>query len=95
MIRIVDKFIAELSAMTKDRNVSITLGDGVKEWLAIKGYDPLMGARPLGRVIHNNIKKPLSRLLLSSALKHGGEVNIGLHDDQLTTTITNTIQLAA
>lgn len=72
MIHIVVKFIAELNGLAVDKNVHLDMTPEALEWLAEAGYDPKMGARPLGRVIDNEIKKPLSRALIFGNLKHGG-----------------------
>ncbi len=82
--RVVDKFIIELEAQLGDRGVSIELSDEAREWLAKKGYDPQMGARPLGRVIQNEVKKPLAEELLFGRLTSGGTVRIELEDGLLT-----------
>ena len=82
--RVVDKFVIELEAQLTDRGVSIELSDAAREWLAKKGYDPQMGARPLGRTIQEYVKKPLAEELLFGRLSSGGTVRIDLEDDQLT-----------
>jgi ATP-dependent Clp protease ATP-binding subunit ClpA len=60
VFRVVDKFVLQLETQLSDRNVVIELTDKAREWLAIEGYDEHMGARPLGRVIQEHIKKPLA-----------------------------------
>ncbi len=79
---VVDKFIMELEAQLADRNVTIELTDKARVWLADKGYDRRMGARPLARVIQENIKKPLAEELLFGKLVHGGRVKVGVKDDK-------------
>ncbi|OFX11814.1 MAG: ATP-dependent Clp protease ATP-binding subunit ClpA [Alphaproteobacteria bacterium RIFOXYD12_FULL_60_8] len=79
----VDKFIMELEAQLADRSVSIELTPKARQWLARKGYDPHMGARPLSRVIQEHIKKPLSEELLFGALKDGGLVRLKIKDNAL------------
>ncbi|NCO03658.1 MAG: ATP-dependent Clp protease ATP-binding subunit ClpA [Alphaproteobacteria bacterium] len=81
--KVVDKFIAQLEAQLTEKNVSIMLTDAARDYLAELGYDPAMGARPLGRVIQEKIKKPLAEELLFGKLVHGGVVNIHLKDDAL------------
>ncbi len=81
--RVVDKFIMELEGQLADRNVTIELNDESRDWLARKGYDPKFGARPLSRVIQENIKKPLAEELLFGALAKGGMVKVVLADDKL------------
>ena len=81
--RVVEKFVMQLEAQLADRNVTIELSSAAKEWLAEKGYDRLYGARPLGRVIQEHIKKPLAEELLFGKLVHGGAVKVALKDDKL------------
>jgi len=81
---VVDKFIMELELQLEDRNVVIELTDPVREWLAGKGYDLRFGARPLGRVIQEHIKKPLAEELLFGKLSKGGIILVGLKDGKLT-----------
>jgi len=82
MHRVVDKFIMQLEAQLSDRDVTITLTDGAREWLAVKGYDKKFGARPLARVIQEHIKKPLSEELLFGSLTAGGSVKVTVGDDK-------------
>ncbi len=82
MHRVVDKFIMQLEAQLSDRDVTITLTDAARDWLAVKGYDKKFGARPLGRVIQEHIKKPLSEELLFGALTAGGSVKVTVGDDK-------------
>ncbi len=76
--KVVDKFMAQLEAQLTEKNVSIVLSDDARAHLAELGYDPAMGARPLGRVIQEKIKKPLAEELLFGKLVNGGVVSIGL-----------------
>ncbi|WP_434617746.1 ATP-dependent Clp protease ATP-binding subunit ClpA [Azospirillum sp. B2RO_4] len=80
--RVVDKFIMQMEAQLEDRGVSIELNDEAREWLGKKGYDPLYGARPLGRVIQEYIKKPLAEELLFGKLSKGGLVKVTVKDDK-------------
>ncbi|KXV76664.1 ATP-dependent Clp protease ATP-binding subunit ClpA [Acetobacter cerevisiae] len=80
---VVEKFVLQLEAQLADRNVTIELSSAAKEWLAERGYDRLYGARPLGRVIQEFIKKPLAEELLFGKLTKGGAVKIGLKNDAL------------
>ena len=82
--QVVDKFVIQLEAQLTDRGVSIELTDAAREWLGKKGYDPLYGARPLARVIQENIKKPLAEELLFGKLAKGGTVKVSVADDKLT-----------
>ena len=81
--RVVEKFVMQLEAQLADRNVTIELSSAAKEWLAERGYDRLYGARPLGRVIQEFIKKPLAEELLFGRLVKGGSVKVALKDDKL------------
>jgi ATP-dependent Clp protease ATP-binding subunit ClpA len=79
----VEKFVLQLEAQLMDRNVQIELTRPAAEWLARKGYDDKMGARPLGRVIQEHIKKPLAEELLFGRLAKGGVVKVGIKDDKI------------
>jgi ATP-dependent Clp protease ATP-binding subunit ClpA len=83
MMKIVGKFLLELKNMVADRKVNITISDEAIDYLVDKGFDPKMGARPLQRVIDNEIKRPLSRKLLFGDLKNGGIVHIDLNDSTI------------
>ena len=82
MIKIVGKFLVELKKMLVEKNVAITITDDAIDVLVDKGFNKKMGARPLQRVIDNDIKRPLSRLLLFGELKNGGIVNIDVKDKE-------------
>ncbi|MEM9470136.1 MAG: ATP-dependent Clp protease ATP-binding subunit ClpA [Pseudomonadota bacterium] len=81
--KVVDKFIAQLEAQLTEKNVSIILTDEARVYLAEEGYDPLMGARPLGRVIQEQIKKPLAEEILFGKLIDGGVVTIKSKEGEL------------
>jgi ATP-dependent Clp protease ATP-binding subunit ClpA len=83
MRSIVLKQIRELSVQLVDRNITIELTEEASEYLAKKGYDKLNGARPLGRLIDEEIKRPLSDELLFGKLEHGGKALIGSDGDKL------------
>jgi ATP-dependent Clp protease ATP-binding subunit ClpA len=83
IMQVVEKFVLQLEAQLMDRNVSIELSKAAAEWLADKGYDETMGARPLGRVIQEYIKKPLAEELLFGKLAKGGLVKVGVKDGQI------------
>jgi ATP-dependent Clp protease ATP-binding subunit ClpA len=74
--RVVDKFILQLEDQLADRNVTIVLDDAAREYLGQKGYDKLFGARPLGRLIQEQVKKPLAEELLFGKLVKGGVVKV-------------------
>ncbi|GIB55702.1 ATP-dependent Clp protease ATP-binding subunit ClpA [Vibrio cholerae] len=81
--QVVDKFIVELQAQLDARGVSLEVSEDARHWLAVKGYDREMGARPMGRVIQEQLKKPLANELLFGSLVDGGTVKVTLSDDRL------------
>jgi ATP-dependent Clp protease ATP-binding subunit ClpA len=81
--RVVEKFVMQLEAQLADRNVTIELSSGAKEFLAERGFEPLYGARPLARVIQELIKKPLAEELLFGKLTKGGAVKVTVKDGKL------------
>ncbi|QPH52638.1 ATP-dependent Clp protease ATP-binding subunit ClpA [Pontivivens ytuae] len=83
ILQVVEKFVLQLEAQLMDRNVTIELTKPAAEWLADKGYDEKMGARPLARVIQENIKKPLAEELLFGKLAKGGVVRVSVRDGKL------------
>ncbi|MEL7298752.1 MAG: ATP-dependent Clp protease ATP-binding subunit ClpA [Pseudomonadota bacterium] len=83
ILQVVEKFVLQLEAQLIDRNVTIELTKPAAEWLADKGYDDRMGARPLGRVIQEHIKKPLAEELLFGKLAKGGNVKVGVKEGKL------------
>ncbi len=83
ILQVVEKFVLQLEAQLMDRNVQIELSKPAAEWLADKGYDDKMGARPLGRVIQEHIKKALAEELLFGKLTKGGLVKVGVRDGKI------------
>jgi len=83
ILQVVEKFVLQLEAQLMDRNVHIELTRPAAEWIANRGYDDKMGARPLGRVIQEHIKKPLAEELLFGKLSKGGLVKVGVKDGKL------------
>ncbi|KEO61459.1 ATP-dependent Clp protease ATP-binding subunit ClpA [Thioclava indica] len=83
ILKVVDKFVLQLEAQLIDRNVHIELTPQAANWLAEKGYDDKMGARPLGRVIQEHIKKPLAEELLFGKLTKGGVAKVSVKDGEL------------
>ena len=83
ILQVVEKFVLQLEAQLMDRNVHIELTPKAAEWLADKGYDDKMGARPLGRVIQEHIKKPLAEELLFGKLAKGGLVKVTVKAGEL------------
>ena len=81
---VVDKFIIELEQQLEDRHISISLSPEAKNWLAEKGYDPKMGARPMARLIQKHIKQALAeKMLFGELAQHGGHVEVLLKDGEL------------
>lgn len=76
--QVVQKFILQLEAQLADRDITFELTDPAIKWLANKGYDVHMGARPLSRIIQENIKKPLAEEILFGKLRHGGTVRVAV-----------------
>ena len=87
ILQVVDKFVLQLEAQLIDRNVHIELTPEAADWLAEKGYDDRMGARPLGRVIQEHIKKPLAEELLFGQLTKGGVVKVSVKDGAIVLTV--------
>jgi len=83
ILRVVDKFLIELEAQLHDKSVVLTSTPAAREWLAQHGFDPLMGARPMARVIQDKIKRPLADELLFGKLINGGRVLIDVRNDEL------------
>ncbi|MEZ9717616.1 ATP-dependent Clp protease ATP-binding subunit ClpA [Vibrio cyclitrophicus] len=81
--QVVDKFIVELQVQLDARGVSLEVSEDARHWLADKGYDKTMGARPMGRVIQDKLKKPLANELLFGSLVDGGTVKVSLKKDDL------------
>jgi ATP-dependent Clp protease ATP-binding subunit ClpA len=84
METIVEKFILQLEAQLAERHVAITLNPDARAWLAVKGYDPVYGARPLARVVQREVRDRLTDELLFGKLEHGGTVTIGVEAGALT-----------
>ncbi|MEC9441321.1 MAG: ATP-dependent Clp protease ATP-binding subunit ClpA [Myxococcota bacterium] len=84
---IVDKFTRELELQLASRHVRISLSEEAREWLANEGYDELLGARPLARIIQEHIKRPLADEILFGQLEDGGRAHFDLTDGKLTFTV--------
>jgi ATP-dependent Clp protease ATP-binding subunit ClpA len=83
ILLVVEKFVLQLEAQLLDRNVHFELSSEAAAWLGERGYDDKMGARPLARVIQENVKKPLAEELLFGRLAKGGTVRIGMKDGRI------------
>ncbi len=86
MVKVVNKFIAELSAQVKEKGIKIKIDKSAIELLIEKGFDSKMGARPLQRTIDQLIKRPLSKMMLFGELKNGGHLTIGSLNGEITLT---------
>ncbi|MDE0511261.1 MAG: ATP-dependent Clp protease ATP-binding subunit ClpA [Gammaproteobacteria bacterium] len=84
ILSVVDKFLVELQAQLDDKKVIIDVDDAARLWLGTHGYDKVMGARPMARLIQEQIKKKLAEELLFGKLLHGGHVIVSAEDDELT-----------
>ncbi len=80
ILRVVDKFLMELETQLQEKKVEIQFSDELRKYLAEKGFDPLMGARPMSRLIQDTIRKALADELLFGRLANGGDVRVGLDD---------------
>jgi len=81
---VVDKFLAELQSQLEDKKVVVYATDAARDWLAEKGYDPQMGARPMARLIQDEVKKPLAEMILFGELSEkGGTIKIDVADDEI------------
>jgi len=83
ILNVVDKFLIELESQLEAKKVGMTVSDAARRWLAEKGYDPKMGARPMSRVIQDEIKQVLADELLFGELTNGGRVKIDIKNDSL------------
>ncbi len=83
VLNIVDKFLTQIELKLAEKKVDLMVTDGAREWLSENGYDMKMGARPLSRLIHDKIKKPLSEEILFGKLEKGGRVRVDEHDGEL------------
>jgi ATP-dependent Clp protease ATP-binding subunit ClpA len=79
--RVVDKLVLEVESQLEQKGVTIALDDAARRWIATKGYDPKMGARPMARTIQEHIKRPLAEELLFGRLANGGHVHVSVTDD--------------
>ncbi|PPU95068.1 ATP-dependent Clp protease ATP-binding subunit ClpA [Xanthomonas albilineans] len=83
ILRVVDKFVIELEMLLQEKHVSLSATPTARDWLAQHGFDPLMGARPMARLIQDKVKRPLADELLFGKLVNGGRVTIDVRDGEL------------
>ena len=83
ILRVVDKFLIELEMLLHEKHVSLSSTPAARDWLAKHGFDPLMGARPMARLLQDKIKRPLADELLFGKLVDGGRVSIDVRNDEL------------
>ena len=83
ILRVVDKFLIELETQLQEKHVSLNVDADARRWLAEHGFDPQMGARPMARVIQENVKRPLADELLFGKLADGGRVFLSVQDGKL------------
>src|SRR5271168_2176318 len=79
--RVVDKLLVEAEAQLEQKRVSISVDERARRWIAKRGYDPKMGARPMARIIQEFIKRPLAEELLFGKLVNGGHVEVSMSED--------------
>ncbi len=89
VLSIVDKFVIEIEAQLEDKGVSLSIDKDAKEYLADEGYDEVYGARELGRVIQEKVKKPMAEELIFGKLSKGGHVEISLKDKNISFNFSN------
>jgi ATP-dependent Clp protease ATP-binding subunit ClpA len=88
--RVVDKLLMEVEAQLESKGVQFSIDDAARSWLADHGYDPKMGARPMARLIQDQIKRPLAEELLFGKLAEGGQVTCSVADDGLALKLVTT-----
>ena len=93
VVSVVDKFLVELQVQLDDKQVTLEIDDDVRDYLADKGYDRLMGARPMQRLIQDEIKKPLASMILFGDLVNGGVVHLTLAPKADDTQDADTVKL--
>jgi ATP-dependent Clp protease ATP-binding subunit ClpA len=84
ILLVVDKLVGELAAQLREKKITLELSPGARQWLADKGFDKVFGARPMARLIQNEVKKPLAEAILFGALKGGGTAFVDVAGDKLT-----------
>src|SRR3546814_2986976 len=94
ILRVVDKFILQLEEQLSNKNVQLDVDESARLWIADRGYDAKMGARPMARIIQESLKRPLAEELLFGKLANGGRVHVQLgENDQLDRSEEHTSEL--
>ena len=88
VVYVVNKFLFELEDVLEKKNVSLIVSDTARKWFAENGYDSMMGARPMMRLIEREVRKPLADELLFGKLSVGGTVKVGVSKDKIALTIS-------
>ncbi|MGY8874714.1 MAG: AAA family ATPase, partial [Gammaproteobacteria bacterium] len=88
VVFVVNKFLFELEDVLEKKNVSLIVSDAARKWFAENGYDSMMGARPMMRLIEREVRKPLADELLFGKLSSGGTVKVGVSKDKIALTIS-------
>lgn len=83
ILNVVDKFLVELQAQLDDKKVTMDVDEDARQWLATNGYDKIMGARPMSRLIQEKVKRSLAEELLFGKLENGGHIIVTTKDDEL------------
>ncbi len=83
ILRVVDKFLIELESQLNEKHVTVDCDADARRWLAEKGFDPQMGARPMARILQEHVKRPLADELLFGKLAEGGKVHLSVRDGEL------------
>ena len=91
---VVDKFLVQVEVQLESKNVHIEFYDSARAWLARHGYDEAMGARPMARLIQDQIKRPLAEELLFGKLSKGGQIRVSANEDGLQLDIEDAAALA-
>jgi ATP-dependent Clp protease ATP-binding subunit ClpA len=91
ILHVVDKFLVELEMQLAEKKVELEVSHRAKAWLSEHGHDPLMGARPMARLIQDRIKKPLAEAILFGELQKGGVAKVGMKGGNLSITYPATV----
>ena len=93
--QVVDKFVLELEAQLEEKGVALEIDDEARTWIAARGYDPKMGARPMARIVQEHVKRPLAEELLFGKLVNGGHVKVTVAGDALELSVSTNEEATA